>query len=252
MTQTSKAWIFVSHTSKDLEKVRNVRDHLESVGAQPILFFLKCLSDHDEIDDLIKREIEARYFFLLCDSQEARKSKWVKDEISHVRSLSGRRIDVINLDADWRSQLSRMTGLVASASAFLSFSKKDQEGVEKIRRILALHDFATFDPLSDTSAGEDWPRAVEEALELTLRDGFFLHFLTIHSLSSKWCMLEAEKAVLRRIKGRYIPICLDHPEMLLGSGLVPDYLRASNWLDFSDRNLKRFAPKLFSALGMNF
>jgi hypothetical protein len=77
MKQTSRAWIFVSHSKQDLAKVRQARDALEKAGAEPILFFLKCLSDHDEVDGLIKREIDARYFFLLCDSANAKKSKWV-------------------------------------------------------------------------------------------------------------------------------------------------------------------------------
>ena len=51
MTQISKAWIFVSHSTKDLDKVRAVRDAIENIGGEPILFFLKCLSDHDEIDE---------------------------------------------------------------------------------------------------------------------------------------------------------------------------------------------------------
>jgi hypothetical protein len=250
MRQTSRAWIFVSHTNKDLEKVREVRNHLESVGAEPILFFLKCLSDHDEIDDLIKREIEARYFFLLCDSREARKSMWVKDEIAHVQSLTGRIIEVINLDADWRSQLSRITDLVASASAFICCSLKDQKDAEKIERILTLHDFSTFDPISDISAGENFSRAIEEALELALRYGFFLHLLSIHSLSSEWCMKEAEIAVQRAIEGRYIPICIDSPEILMSSGLMPDYLRLIRWLDFSHGSIQRFTPNLLSAIGM--
>jgi hypothetical protein len=74
MKQTSTAWIFVSHSNRDLSKVRLVRDALEKAGAERILFFLKCLSDHDEIDGLIEREIDARYFFRLCDSANAKKS----------------------------------------------------------------------------------------------------------------------------------------------------------------------------------
>ena len=41
------------------------------------MFFLKCLNDHAELHDLIRREIEARTGFLLCDSQAARQSRWV-------------------------------------------------------------------------------------------------------------------------------------------------------------------------------
>jgi len=105
MAQISKAWIFVSHSTKDLDKVRAVRNAIENIGGEPVLFFLKCLSDQDEIDELIKREIEARNFFLLCDSNNARSSKWVQEEVEHVHSLNRKRIEVINLYADWKKQL---------------------------------------------------------------------------------------------------------------------------------------------------
>jgi hypothetical protein len=43
----SGAWIFVSHSHRDLEKVREIRNELERRGHNPLLFFLKCLSDDD-------------------------------------------------------------------------------------------------------------------------------------------------------------------------------------------------------------
>ena len=108
-----------------------MRDALERAGAEPILFFLKCLSDHDEIDGLIEREIDARYFFLLCDSDDAKKSKWVQDEVAHVKSLHGRKIELIDLDSDWNVQLAGITNLVSNATAFLSYSHSDHVLVDQ-------------------------------------------------------------------------------------------------------------------------
>ena len=39
------AWIFVSHSHKDIEKVREIRNELERRGHNPLLFFLKCMDD---------------------------------------------------------------------------------------------------------------------------------------------------------------------------------------------------------------
>jgi hypothetical protein len=36
-------WVFVSHASADLAKVRQVRNFMEEHGAAPILFHLKAL-----------------------------------------------------------------------------------------------------------------------------------------------------------------------------------------------------------------
>ena len=75
--QDNEIWVFLSHSNKDYEKVIKVRDLLEKNSFRPLMFFLKCLNDDDEIDDLIKREIDSRGRFILCDSENARNSEWV-------------------------------------------------------------------------------------------------------------------------------------------------------------------------------
>jgi len=57
---TEGAWIFLFHSHKDFDKVSGVRNVLEGHGHHPLMFFLKCLGDDDEIDGLIRREISAR------------------------------------------------------------------------------------------------------------------------------------------------------------------------------------------------
>lgn len=79
-------WIFLSHSNEDYDKVRKVRNMLEDLNLRPIMFFLKCLNDDDEIDELIKREIDCRTRFILCDSDNARKSNWVKREVEYIKS----------------------------------------------------------------------------------------------------------------------------------------------------------------------
>ncbi len=71
-------YVFVSHSHKDLHAVRLIRNYLEQKGAEPILFFLKSLSDNDEITGLIKREIDARIWFIYCKSENAEQSEWLK------------------------------------------------------------------------------------------------------------------------------------------------------------------------------
>lgn len=38
-------WVFVSHSTKDFERVRLVRNALEDSGFRPILFYLKYLEN---------------------------------------------------------------------------------------------------------------------------------------------------------------------------------------------------------------
>lgn len=70
---------------------------LEDYGMRPIMFFLKCLNEEKEIDNLIKREIDCRTRFILCDSPNARKSLWVQKEVEYIKN-KGKDIEVINLN----------------------------------------------------------------------------------------------------------------------------------------------------------
>jgi hypothetical protein len=95
----SNAWVFVSHSNKDFEKIIKIRNKLEKLRYKPLLFFLKCLEDDAEVFELIKREIKARDRFILCDSPNSRSSKWVQKEIEFIKSLH-RPYEIINLDAE--------------------------------------------------------------------------------------------------------------------------------------------------------
>ena len=55
------ARISVSHSHRDLEKVRRICNELERRGHNPLLFFLKCLeADDARLPGLIRDEIKAR------------------------------------------------------------------------------------------------------------------------------------------------------------------------------------------------
>lgn len=90
-------WVFISHSTKDFDKVRIVRNALEEEGFRPILFYLKCISDDEEINSLLKREIDARNRFILCDSVNAQESKYVQSEVEYIRSKN-RMYEIIDLN----------------------------------------------------------------------------------------------------------------------------------------------------------
>ena len=71
-------YVFISHSHKDIAEVRKLRNRLEENGFEPLCFYLKCLTDKDEVDGLIKREIDAREWFVYVDSPNARDSEWVR------------------------------------------------------------------------------------------------------------------------------------------------------------------------------
>ena len=98
-----KQYFFISHSHLDIEKVRIIRNIIEETFFyEPILFFLKCLSDDNEIQNLIEREISERIWFVYCDSENARNSMYVNKERQYVKKLveNGKKINILNIELD--------------------------------------------------------------------------------------------------------------------------------------------------------
>ncbi len=141
------SWIFLSHSHKDFDKVREVRNILEEKDHNPLMFFLKCLSDDDEIDDLITREIEARSWFILCDSENARSSSWVQQEIEIIKGYPEKTYAEVNLDdpnVDIEKAISQLT---RKASIFLTYTRHDHDFANRIKTELKAEDFGVFSAL---------------------------------------------------------------------------------------------------------
>ena len=91
-----RVYIFVSHSHKDIEKVRVIRNYLESLGGEQLLFFLLSKDDDNEIDKLIKDEISARIWFIYIESGNSKQSKWVQTELEFARNYPKTNILTIN------------------------------------------------------------------------------------------------------------------------------------------------------------
>ena len=94
-------YVFISHSHKDIEKVRIIRNFLEKLNSEPLLFFLKSLTDEDEITELIKKEIDARIWFIYCKSKNSLNSTWVKTELEYVKETNKENFLEIDLDEDF-------------------------------------------------------------------------------------------------------------------------------------------------------
>lgn len=150
-----KVYIFVSHSHADLETVRVIRNYLESLDAEPILFFLKSKNDKDEIIQLIKDEIDARVWFIYCKSSNAEQSKWVKEEREYVK-LTGKRNITIDIDncLDKNGKLNEETkeklnlivnGFRNLQQVFISSSPVDQKYTEMIIDLFLSYGIRTFE-----------------------------------------------------------------------------------------------------------
>lgn len=190
------AWIFLSHSNKDFEQVREIRNELERRGHKPLMFFLKCLeSDDARLPELLKSEITARSWFILCDSPNAAASKWVQDEVAMIQGMEGKVFKKVDLSKGLQAELHKLVELSKRATVFLSYSRRDHEIAEQIRRVLLRHDYRVWFDKEEVASFDDWAVRNRLALVDAATRGFVLVLLSADSLSSEYCKAEVERAL---------------------------------------------------------
>jgi hypothetical protein len=195
------AWIFVSHSHHDIKEVRRVRDYLEAKGHNPLLFFLKSLNDHSELDDLIRREIKARNFFLLCDSPNAKSSRWVQNEVEFIKSIGGKVYRSIDLGAPWQSQLDAIDDLSRHATLFMSYARSDQPYADRVAEHFRALDYRVLLDTKGIVPGERWKEALEDMIDTALATGIVAILLSPETFRSSWVRYELSYAYQRSEPG---------------------------------------------------
>ena len=201
-------WVFLSHSNKDYDKVRTVRNILEEHGFRPLMFFLKCLDDDkndDEVRHLIQREIDSRNRFILCDSPNAQASDWVKEEVSYIQSKQ-RFYQTIDLkDVDDPEKLAESILLFKKRSTvLLSSSKYDSETAKALIghlqssdfMITDLHDSLTIDDYASNDLAETIKKNIDEG-------GYYIALISNRFTESLWCMKELQFAIDCQKKSGY-------------------------------------------------
>ncbi|MFC1661906.1 toll/interleukin-1 receptor domain-containing protein [Gemmatimonadota bacterium] len=244
------AWIFVSHSHRDLEKVREVRNALERRGHNPILFYLKCMDYEDtRLPRLIREEIQARDWFVLCDSPNAQESEWVQQEMELIKSMEGKVFETIDLGQYPGEELSKIDRLSKRATVFLSHCEEDRQVAETIREVLVRHDFLVWsDPPDSDAYGDHVDKGLREATEW----GWVLWLLSPASLSSNWSVYELRQAhllghVLDR-SSNLIPVVVEP----LSPDSLPERMRKPlllySWFDLTTGDLEQRVEDLIQSL----
>lgn len=177
MNRNNEIWVFLSHSHEDYEKVRKVRDMLEDQHMRPLMFFLKCLNDHDEIDSLIKREINCRTRFILCDSENARKSDWVKEEVEYIKSLD-RIYETIDLDLPIEEIKKVLSEFKRRATLFISYSRDNQNLARSVYDRLSKYDSCVFYDMEMLRTGGDFQETIVSSLNRAANDGFIIALMS--------------------------------------------------------------------------
>jgi|GEM_PF-2626463 hypothetical protein len=209
VTRSNRTWIFVSHASADLEPVREVRNYLERKDASPLLFHLLALKHEDQFWPVIEREIAERDFFLLCESEAADQSEWVRRERAAVERAAmhrSKRIGSIRVDGG-ALDFAQLDRFIGTMRVFPSYGRRDRDQVVLFLRALESRGFEVFDDLRDIRAGDAFAEQLGSALSGAAAYGFVLIFLSGQSLRSEFMRYEIELAA--RLNARIVPVLLE-------------------------------------------
>ncbi|SDA62418.1 toll/interleukin-1 receptor domain-containing protein [Methanobrevibacter millerae] len=192
MEEDNGGFVFISHSHKDIKKVRKIRNMMEHSGFEPICFFLKCLTDDDEVEDLIKREIDAREWFVYVDSPNSRKSKWVKTERDYIESIGSKK--VINVKLDSNAPMESVSKILSKGlTIFISYCAKDGEIVWSLYHKLVEKEFRVF--CAPLSLEEDsYVEEIIDNMECACELGLILAVFSKDSVNSSYFKREIDTA----------------------------------------------------------
>lgn len=216
-------YIFVSHSHNDLDKVRTIRNVLEEYGYEPLCFYLRCLTEDDEVEGLIKREIDSRDIFLYVESENARNSKWVTKERNYISGRKDKTIYTINID-EGDDINENIKELLKRTRVFISYSHKDRYLFERIKNKLIAKDLKVFDD-TELSVGSDWEVSIQNNIEFACKYGCFVTLITSNILNSMFARNELLSALkLCKNEDSIIPIFVDDAVTSDYQQIPPEFL----------------------------
>lgn len=208
------AWIFMSHASADLRQVRRVRNYLEDKGAAPLLFHLLGLRLPEEFWPVIEREIEARNFFLLCNSEAAEKSEWVRRERDTVHRLARQRaVRIAEIDVSQPAfDAAALDAFVLKTRVYLSFHGDDWPVVDQLVPALEQAGFSVYELHKHLTPSDDLHATMETEISGTAVAGFFVFLASASSVAVQ--AFSHELVTAERLGCRIVPLFLDPPAAL--------------------------------------
>ena len=189
MIKRRDGWLFLSHSSRDLKLVRSIRNTLEDSGFQPITFFLKSVTDKKELDELIKREIDARRWFVFVNSENSQCSEWAKLELEYAQSKN-KEILFLDTTGNYRAQLE---AFARRNTVFISHSMRDKKLVKTLKKQISRNDLQV---LWNTKYLKDqWPLEMKQQIRSA---GIWVLLITENSINSHHVKQEIYLAIDKR------------------------------------------------------
>ncbi len=240
-------YIFLSHSHDDIEKVRRIRNILEQDGFEPLCFYLKCLEDENEIAELIKREIDAREWFVFVNSENARQSRWVNLEREYIGQTNSKKIFTIDLDRE-ASVEEAVHKIRHNLRIFLSYSHRDRLLAEKFTRRLQLKDYLVFFDQNSIMQADHYVEHIANAIQQASREGCVVALITENALHSRSVMREIMFAMENG--GNVVPVIVDGCD-LMAEPTLKFYLMGRQCYPLSSDAGDAEMDRIIDAIGKN-
>ena len=244
-----KITVFLSHSHKDIDKVRKLRNMLEYLDCEPLIFFLKCLDDGGgELEPFIQREIEARNVFLYCKSENSEKSDWVQRELAHIRKVDSNRLYTIDIDKNLThgmiGLLRIITQIVSGNQIFLCSATDDIDLTDTVRETLINNGYKIYGENVRTLSNNE----VLERIRETGVNGIFLPIITDAFLKNLNCINALENAFKEDIRMFAVYVGEIDSEKYNLSIPMKYYLSRADFYDITAENNEESASLLVKML----
>mgnify|MGYP003303063348 FL=1 len=185
---TDNTYVFLSHSHYDFDKVCRLRNLLEAEGFKPLMFFLKAFENpkfEPMLKPILKEEIDKRERFILCRSENSRKSEWVRFEEEYVKSKNIP-YEVIDLDADENVQLEAIQFYRrrVSGRVYISYPRTQTPLVMELNQKLVEAGFTTWLDLGRVISSDKFQEIIIKAIDKAAEEGNERLFLRTYQQSA--------------------------------------------------------------------
>ena len=212
MSEGNGGFLFISHSHHDMDDVRKLRNKLEDEGFEPLCFYLKCLDENPkELHDLIKREIDARQWFVYAVSPNSKTSEYVQWEREwRKRPESNNKQELVwNLQSDISiDEVSKL--LIKGLRVHIIYAHKDIAFVNKLKDKLKEKDLQVTTDF-DMAPGKSWLLQEAEMIKEASECGTNIVVLSKNSINAKPVIDEVEIAL--KCDSQIIPVYIDDVEL---------------------------------------
>ena len=179
MISDNNTYVFLSHSHHDFDKVSRLRNLLEAEGFKPLMFFLKAFDKPEYkpmLKPILKEEIDQRQRFILCRSENSRKSEWVRFEEDYIKSKN-RSYEVIDLDASEDVQIEAIKRYRKRIRVFISYPRVLMPLVNSLYDSLIEEGFEPWVDYKDILPGDSIIDEIINVIDIAAKEGYVLYLI---------------------------------------------------------------------------